>query len=168
MTIRFEPVTFSASGTEAITGVSTTQQRNLRRADHDAKSNPGHERKDARALAKLLVMQSLAAFKVPPSASAAIADSASAIIVMALAKIEGAVEDPEGLANEPPVRAPPGFDRWYLVWDGNGHEFVSAVDAYFASDSVPPATVVLNLRSLADTILDRAGCPLWRVVKQKD
>lgn len=168
MSIRFEPVTFSASGTEAITGVSTTQQRNLRRAEHDAKSNPGHERKDARALAKLLVMQSLAAFKVPPSVSAGIADSASTIIVMALAKIEGAVEDPEGLANESPVRTPPGFDRWYLVWDGDKHEFVSAVDAYFASDSAPVASVILNLRSLADTILDRAGCPLWRVVKQRD
>lgn len=168
MTIRFEPVTFSASGTEAITGVSTTQQRNLRRADHDAKSGPGHERKDARALAKLLVMQTLSNFKVPPSASSAIADSASAIIVMALAKNPGAIDDPEGFADEPPVRTPPGFDRWYLVWDGSGHEFVSAVDAYFASDAAAPATVILNLRSLADTILDRAGCPLWRVVKEKD
>ncbi len=72
------------------------------------------------------------------------------------------------MANEPPVRAPPGFDRWYLVWDGNKHEFVSAVDAYFASDSAPAASVILNLRSLAATILDRAGCPLWRVVKLKD
>lgn len=165
MTIRFEPVTFSAGATEAITGVTTAQQRNFRRAEHDAKSSPGHERRDARALAKLLVMQTLSAFKVPPGASAAIAESASAIIVMALANLDHAVHDPDGLASEPPVRTPPSFDHWYMVWDGNQHSFESAVDAYFASDEASPALIVLNLRGLAKTVLERAGQPLWRVVK---
>ncbi|MBD8904173.1 hypothetical protein MBTS_18315 [Methylobacterium bullatum] len=115
-----------------------------------------------------MVMQTLSAFKVPPGASAAIADSASAIIVMALATLDGAVDDAEGLASEPPVRMPPNFDRWYLVWDGERHDFQNAVDAYFASDDAAPAAVILNLRRLAKTILERAGQPLWRVVKVKD
>lgn len=169
ISIQFERETFTASQTAAITGVSGMQQRNLRRLSHDAKSAAGWERRDVYGLARLLTMKTLSDFGVPPSASGDIADSASAIISAWAASCPGAVHDPENLSKgEPPVHMPERLPSW-LTWSQQDQSFAFDVALTFSDYlTAPPAIVVLNLRRLASTLIERANRPLWRVVEIED
>ena len=170
--VSFQRETFGASRSAEITGMSTMQQRNMRRLGHDTKAASGHERRDARGLAKLRVMMVLSEFGFPPAAVSEIADSASAIVVTWAAQDPKAVSDDGGIAKgEPPHPMPNGAFPRYLVWAGKTVLWPVDIGLFYSEQEAASgltAAVVLDLRKLGSELIERAGVPLWRVVEIED
>jgi len=173
-TIAFHPTEFTAREAARITGRDEAQQRSDRRHGHLKKMADGWTRYTIKSgLSELLVLQALSDRGVPPATVKAIATSAASAAVAIAAwaqQCPGAVVDSH-LADELPIKTAPDFlsRNRYLVWDGIKASFQKDLSTFFDSGSIPAETraaaVILDLKSLAETLVQRAGA-LWTVVQE--
>lgn len=169
--ISFVRETFAAGETADITGITTMQQRNMRRLGHDTKAAAKHERRDLYSLAKLSVMKLASDFGIPPGAVTDLAENAAVVIYAWAAAEPNAVNDPNNLANgELPVKFDPGLKR-FLIWNGRKAEWAENVGRFYERQEGAggmPSAVILDLRSVARDLVKRSPKPFWRVVEVED
>jgi hypothetical protein len=169
--IDFQKTTFTPAEAEAITGVNVVQQRNLRRHGYLPKTPKGMTRFKIDGSAGLLVTGKLAERGIPPSTSTGIAKSAGVLILLFAQDVSGAIADPENLAQgEKPIKYQTGMRKRFLIAYGKSkNEFIFENDltAFYAGKGAADLTaaIVLDLQRLAETLCERPGRPLWKVVE---
>jgi hypothetical protein len=166
--IRFEQVTFASSEAEEITGISQTQQRNLRRAGY-LKETPY----PPASLAKMLIMGKLDRLNIPPAFSSGIADhkvtkaiDSAAVLVLIHAQLNpSAIYDPDDRARgEKPIKVSPAAPAArFLIVSGDEMDFEKSLSKIQGDENDSPAVIVLDLRAMGSELVRRAGQPLWRV-----
>jgi hypothetical protein len=171
--VRFEQVTFTSAEATAITGVSGTQQRNLRR--HGYLDEPHHgtrwNRYEPADLAKLLLINELDRLHIPPSFSSEIASfrkaaKSAAVLILAFAQeCDGTLDDPfDRAGGEKPIKVSPGgVVGRYLVVSGEQTWLEKDRVAVVGSETDSPPVIVIDLQWIAGELVKRAKKPLWRV-----
>jgi hypothetical protein len=165
--IRFEEAKFTSAEAEAISGISGTQQRNLRRAGY--LEEPPYS---PLGIAKMLIMGQLDDLDIPPATSSEIADhkvdkqvqSAAGLVLIFAQTNQSSIYDPLGRAgDDKPIRTAPGWDSPRFLVKGNRIWFEKDLYNVVGHNESPPSVIVIDLRGLAAELVKRAGKPLWRV-----
>lgn len=173
--------TFEARQSQHISGVSKQTQRDWRFHGYLERAGEGRANHDAFDLARLVFMRALADRGVGPADSSKIAPSAALRIAYFAMCVPSAFEDKTGgeftrgmkARNRPLASA---FVQWkhskhdparYLVTTESGSiSFTNDIAAEFAGKSFDQAVFVLDLKTLGETIAERAGRPLVTVEKR--
>jgi hypothetical protein len=146
------------------------QWRNLRRREYLRDNRPGSE--PIIEVAELLVLQKMKDRGIPPSVSTRTAKSAAVIVAWWAQQVPGAVDDPFDLAgNELPIKASPAMATRRFLVVGSKTEALDDLTAVFGKNETSADfanSIVLDLRSLARILVERAGRPLWSVEKVAD
>lgn len=167
MDIKFTPATFSASEVAKITGVSLALQRNWRRRGHVTANQHVRATFSALETAEMLALGCLSAGGIGPAIGVGVAESAGLPILVAAQRQPGAVADPEGLLKFPedPIKARAGHLARFMRVTPEG-ESVYTDDLNTAAAYQPaPWALVLDLAYCGEQLAQRAGRPLFTVVK---
>ena len=172
--MKFVEETFTPSEAEAITGVSTTTQRDWRRNGYLPDGDGSWTRYSIEQIAFLFITGMLAKFGVKPSVSTTIAAAQSSRKKSAVALVTiFAKNNPKALSNrisaggELPIKPPPAWTppRFLIAAGADAGDLCLADDTSKSFDGSVPGAITIDLRSIADLIVKRAGKPLVRVAE---
>jgi hypothetical protein len=165
--IRFEEAKFTSAEAEAISGISGTQQRNLRRAGY--LEEPPYS---PLGIAKMLIMGQLDDLDIPPATSSEIADhkvdkhvqSAAGLVLIFAQTNPSSIYDPlRRVAHDKPIQTAPGWVGPRFLVKDNRTRFEKDLSNVVGHTDSPPSVIVIDLHGLATELVKRAGKPLWRV-----
>ena len=158
--------TFTPREAEAITGVSTVRQRDYRRHGF-MPSGDGHARFDAYALARLWAFTLLNAQGIGPKVASENADTiAAGIVYQALCSSDDA-DFARKVHREHSGLGAALVPRFFVLFPDGSEWFDQSLDDALdhgeRDRSMPGAIIALDLRSLGEMLIQRAGRPLIKV-----